>query len=272
MALDFLSMLYERGSSYSTINTARSMLSSILQLNSNLSVQFGQLPIVKRFMKGIFELRPALPRYKSIWDVSIVFNYFRKRPSASDLNLKELTLKLTFLLSLLSGQRCQTIKSLTIDNMELSSNKCIFKVKDKVRQTRVGTHIAPLVFLSYPEDDKLCIVIHLKEYIKTTSQFRNGSKQLLLSHVKPHKPASKDTISRWCKSVLATAGVDVSKFKGHSTRAASASFLADNNSNVKDIMSSAGWSNERTFQQYYRKPTESDFNFGAAILNSYATK
>ena len=42
MALDFLSMLYERGSSYSTINTARSMLSSILQLNSNLSVPFGQ--------------------------------------------------------------------------------------------------------------------------------------------------------------------------------------------------------------------------------------
>jgi len=122
-------------------------VSWILQLNSNLSVPFGQLPIVKRFMKGIFELHPALPRYKSIWDVSIVFNYFRKRPSASDLNLKELTLKLTFLLSLLSGQRCQAIKSLTIDNRELSSKKCIFKVTDKVKQTRVGTHRTPCLFV-----------------------------------------------------------------------------------------------------------------------------
>jgi len=49
------------------------MLSSILQLNANISVPFGQLPIAMRFVKGIFELRPALPRYKSIWDVSIVF-------------------------------------------------------------------------------------------------------------------------------------------------------------------------------------------------------
>ena len=70
MAVDLLSMLYERGSSYSTINTALSMLSFILQFNSNLSIPFGQLPVVKRFMKGIFVPRPALPRYKSIWDVS----------------------------------------------------------------------------------------------------------------------------------------------------------------------------------------------------------
>ena len=54
MAVDFLSMLYEKGFSYSTVNTARSMLSSILQLNVNSSLPFGQLPIVKRFMKGIF--------------------------------------------------------------------------------------------------------------------------------------------------------------------------------------------------------------------------
>ena len=153
--------------------------------------------------------------------------------------------------------------------MELSTNKCIFNVTDKVKQTRVGTHIAPLVFLSYPGDDKLCIITHLKEYIKRTRQFRNGSKQLLLSHVKPHGPVS---ISRWCKSVLSTASVDVAKFKGHSTRAASTSFLADNNISIKEIMMSAGWSNERTFQQYYHKPTDSKFNFGEAILKLFATK
>lgn len=54
MAVDFLSMLYEIGSSYSTINTALSMLSFILQFNSNLSIPFGQLPVVKRLLKGIF--------------------------------------------------------------------------------------------------------------------------------------------------------------------------------------------------------------------------
>ena len=183
------------------------MLSSILELNSNLSVPFGQLPIVKRFMKGICELRPALPRYKSIWDVSIVFNYFRKRPSAPDLNLKELTLKLTFLLSLRSGQRCQTIKSLTIDNVKLSSNKCIFKVIDKVKQTRVRTHIAPLVFLSHPGDDKLCIVAHLKEYIKRPANFEmapNNYSLVMLNHINlPARILSPDGANQsWLLLVL----------------------------------------------------------------------
>ena len=103
--------------------------------------------------------------------------------------------------------------------------------------------------------------ITLKECITRTSQFRNGSKQLLLSLVKPRGLVSKDTISRWCKSVLSTAGVDVSKFKGYSTRAASPSLFADNNTSIRDI----------TFQQYYHKPTESEFNFGEAILKSFAT-
>ena len=66
LTLDFLSMMYEKGLSHSTINTTRSMLSSVLRLNVNPSTPFGQLPIVRWFMKGLFELRPALPRYKSI--------------------------------------------------------------------------------------------------------------------------------------------------------------------------------------------------------------
>ena len=263
-------MLYEKGLSYSTINTATSMLSSILQLNVNSSIPFGQLPIVPRFMKGLFKLRPALPRYKSIWDLNIVVNYFRGRPVAPELSLKELTLKLTFLLNLLSGQRCQTIKYLNTDNMELTTDKCIFHITDKVKQTRIGTHIPPLSFVVYPKDKKLCFISHLQEYLKRTTPFRKDSKQLLLSYVKPHGPVRKDTISRWCKSVLSSAGIDTSKFKGHSTRAASSTHLADNDINIKDIMLSAGWSNERTFQQFYHKPSDPEFNFGHDILRTLA--
>ena len=94
VVLDFLSMLHERGLFYSTANTARSMLSSVRQLNINSSLPVGQLPIVKRFMKGIYELRPSLPRYTATRDLSTVLNYFRKGASVSVLSLKELTLKI----------------------------------------------------------------------------------------------------------------------------------------------------------------------------------
>lgn len=63
---------------------------------------------------------------------------------------------------------------------------------------------------------------------------QNDCCQLLLSHDKPRGPSSKDTISRWYKNVLKSAGIDVSKFTAHSTRSVSTSFLV--NANIKDFM------------------------------------
>ena len=267
-ALDFLSFLFDSGLSYSSINSARCALSTILQL-SDSEVTFGQLPIVKRFMKGVFELRPALPRYQTTWDVKKVLDFFRKQPMPSALILKDLTVKVTFLLALLSGQRCQTLHVLTIDNMILVADKCTFYVMEKVKQTRVGTHVKPLEFLKYSPEPQLCVVTHLLEYVKRTACYRNDQKQLLLSYVKPYGPVSKDTISRWIRSVLSSVGLDVTKFKSHSVRAASTSFLASNNCKITDIMLSAGWSNEQTFQRFYNKPSEETFNFGDSVLQCY---
>ena len=265
-AVDFLAMLYNSGLSYSSVNTARSALSNLLQL-SDVNMPFGQLPVVKRFMKGLYELRPSFPRYQSIWDVSVVLNYLRKKPDGPEISLKELTLRLNFLLCILSGQRCQTIYYLRIDHMELTEEKCTFFIVDKVKQSRVGHHVKPLEFIAYPKERTLCVVTHICEYISRTASIRK-CQQLLISYVKPNGPVSKDTISRWCKAVLGAAGVDISKFKGHSTRAASTSHLAECNFKIQDIMSSAGWSNEAVFQRFYNKPATSHFNFGKAILDS----
>ena len=87
-------------------------------------------------MKGIFELNPALLRYKSMWDVGIVFKYFRCQSHASTLKLKDLTLKVAFLLALLTGQRCQTLHLLCIDSMTIQENQYTFYVTDAVKETR----------------------------------------------------------------------------------------------------------------------------------------
>ena len=82
--LDFLSKLFSDGHSYSQINTASSALSGIITINK---VPCGKHPDVKRFVKGIFELRPTFPKYNMIWDVKKVFSYFRNLPVISDLTL-----------------------------------------------------------------------------------------------------------------------------------------------------------------------------------------
>ena len=74
--VDFLTGMFEKGDSYSAINTARSALSTILCNNDGLTI--GKFHSVKRLMKGIFELKPPMPRYQNIWDANLVLDYFKQ--------------------------------------------------------------------------------------------------------------------------------------------------------------------------------------------------
>ena len=158
---------------------------------------------------------------------------------------------------------------LNTDNMELTMHFPDYR-QSETNSCR-DPYSTPLV-VAFPKEKKLCIISHLQVYLKRTTPFRKDSKQLLLSDLKPHGPVRKDTISKWCKSMLSSEEIDTSKFKGHSTRAASSSHLVGNNINIKDIMLSAGWSNEKTFQQCYHKPSDFEFNFGQEILRTLAKK
>jgi len=53
--------LFENGLGYSTINTARSSLSAVGIKCDGITI--GSHPIVIRHLKGIFNLRPSVPRY-----------------------------------------------------------------------------------------------------------------------------------------------------------------------------------------------------------------
>ena len=103
---------YDSGIGYSAINTARSAVSSIVTLPNNSS--FGTQPMVCRFFKGVFELKPSLPKWKNIWDVNSVLTYLSNLHPRQDLTLKDLTYKTTMLLALLSGQRSQTLHLLYV--------------------------------------------------------------------------------------------------------------------------------------------------------------
>ena len=62
------------------------------------------------------------------------------------------------------------------------------------------------------------------------------------SYQKPHRPVSKDTVSRWLKMELQLAGIDTSTLSAHSTRAASTSAAKAQKLSITTIMASAGWS------------------------------
>ena len=66
--VNFIGELYDEGIGYSGLNTARSALSAIITLSNNIS--FGYHPSVPRFMKGVYETRPSLPKYQEIFGCS----------------------------------------------------------------------------------------------------------------------------------------------------------------------------------------------------------
>ena len=94
------------GRGYSSLNIARSALSTILFSLSGSTI--GNTPLIKRFMKGVFELRPSLPRYTYIWDVSIVLEFLSHCFPLDDLPLNVLSFKCAILLALSSMQRVQS--------------------------------------------------------------------------------------------------------------------------------------------------------------------
>ena len=221
-------------------------------------------------MKGVYELKPSFPKYVNTWDVNIVLHYLENMYPHDKLSLKQLSLKLVTLIALLSGQRCRTVHKLSMDCMQLSDTKCVFQICSVIKQTRKGNHLAPIELLAFAENEKLCVIKVLEEYIKKTRDLRKEERRLFVSYQKPHGPVSKDTIARWIRDTLTQAGIDTGRYGAHSTRSASTSAAAASEVPVTTILKAAGWSAESTFTKFYKKTLQ--VNMGHALLDSYLNK
>ena len=132
-------------------------------------------PLVQRFMKGIFNLRPALPRQFPVLDPDIVLDYL------SNLN------------------------SLIIKDMVLEKGKCTFFIKTPIKTKKTGFHQSPIVFSEYPLNRNICIVTAITHYLEI-------AKDLRITNQKPHKAVATSTIARWFKVTLEKAGIDIEKY------------------------------------------------------------
>ena len=146
--------LFETGVGYSGINTARSALSSVLKPVNGIT--FGAQESVKRFLKGVYEARPSNPRYAVTWDVSKVLNYL-KSISTTECSLKDLTLKVVTLMSLVSAQRGQTIHYLSLEDMVVSETSVTFIISKPLKQSKPGSKPTVVEFVAYPDNPNICV-------------------------------------------------------------------------------------------------------------------
>ncbi len=65
--------------------------------------------VLIRFMKGLLQKDPPLPRYSKTWDLNIVLKFLKKWWPLSTLSLLQLIMRTGMLLSLCSGKRGQNL-------------------------------------------------------------------------------------------------------------------------------------------------------------------
>ena len=232
--LESLHVLRKRNLGYSVLNSARGMLSSFATIEG---YDAGKHPLVCRYMKGVYNSNPSLPKRSFTWDAGAVVRYLS---SVTPKSLLDISRKLASLLAILCGQRGREILSvMDIRNTTIEENFLIIRIGDQLKTTGIKFHVGEIKFPVY-ENANVCPVKLFKQYIDVTKSLRGSTTCLFITTSKPYRPASKDTLARWIKSVLHDAGIDMTIFTQDSTRSASTSKAATKVP-IETVLKTGGW-------------------------------
>lgn len=265
--LKFMTLMYEQGNKYGSINSIKSALGLILGPNIMNDHR------VKRFMKGIFKLRTPLPRYNVTWNPTLVLNYLSEKFPNENLSLEDLSKKVVTLLALVTAHRVQTLSLTKLSNIKVfSGEKITITISDKIKTSAINRKMPILVLPYFNEKPSICPARAIEQYITRTKDKRsNNCDKLFISFKKPFREVSSQTISRWVKCTLSDSGIDSSVFGAHSTRHAATSAANRLGVSIDLIKSTAGWTgNSQTFAKFYNREVVADNSelFARSLLNS----
>lgn len=255
--IEFLTEVFNSGSQYGTVNCYRSAISLLVG-------PIAQDERLTRFFKGVFRLRPPLPRYNVTWDTSKLLDYLATLYPNETLSFEQLSKKCTTLLAIVTAHRVQTLSKISILNITACTDQIIIKIPELIKTSRLGNRQPTLYLPYFNERVEICPANTLNCYIEKSKEFRK-SEQLFIGIRKPHNRVTSQTISRWIKTTLKDGGIDVSVFSAHSTRHAATSKAFKQGISLDLIFKTAGWSgNSTTFARYYSRPiAQSSDDFSA---------
>lgn len=250
--LTFLAKVPNAKWSYHSISGAKSALSTFLTLPDGRPI--GQHNKLCQLLRGIYNTRPPVARYSTIWDPDQVLTHLKSLPPNAELSLLNLSKKLVSLLLLTSGLRGHTISGILVSKLHLFADRFECQICPMFYKQKVAKRLPVAeVFKSFPGDKAICVRECLIEYLSRTEKLRSTD-HLLTTTRKPYGKAARMTMSRWVSETLRDAGVDTAHFSTHSTRAASTSKAKQAGLPLETILKKAGWSGESTFRSYYDRP------------------
>lgn len=287
--LQFLHAGFSKGLATATLRRQVAALATVL-LGDN-HIPLSQDSRVRSFLLGVSNLRPPPIHRFPTWDLSLVLQALTSPPFEPlvSITLRNLTLKMAFLLAVTSARRVSEIAAFS-----MRSDLCIFFPDRVVLRLdpafipKVNTRFhraQEIVLPNFCPDPRhsserrwhtLDVRRALKHYLRRTESIRK-TEALLVSFLPSSlgQKVSSTTVGRWLKSCISEAyglrGAPVPEgILPHSTRSAATSAAWATQASVDDICRAATWSSLSSFVRHYRLDlfASADASFGRRVLQS----
>lgn len=245
----YMEKLFTEGAARTTINTVRSLLSAFVTIGGK---PFGEHPLVGRLLKGIGNLKPGIPKYEAVWDPTQLLAYLRGWGPTQNLEVERLNKRTACLFLLATGQRLQALGQMKRGDIEWRENGCTLRYSTKLKSNDPTKNPLILSFQEY-EVGELCVFGHLKEYMGR-AELRGADPSVFATMRSPHVAASQETLSRYVRTTMAEAGIDMQQFTPYTCRHASTSAAWRKQVPIATILTAAGWASEGTFRRFYNRP------------------
>ena len=187
LVLKFLTFYFDKGHSYKSIASYLSIVRKNVVLTEKDNL------LLKRFMKGVYNLRPPVKKHMATWDVCILLNHLRNMRIVTPMDISK---KLSSLFMILAGTRVNSLFHMVITNFYLTDSECTFTFDSVLKHSRQGFDASPITFRAFPQEPDLCPVITAKIYLKYRLTISSDI-GFFVATTKPHGAASSSTIARW---------------------------------------------------------------------------
>ncbi len=231
------------GLSESRIRSAVAALKFFLKIYKRVDLTTN--PLLDMFSKGAQNLAPLPWEKAEIWNPTTVLDWIQSQPVPSD--FLSCARGALILLLLSTGWRVDDVWKLS-NRVSVTPEAAVFFFEEKRKCKIKGKFTVSQTVGWFSTNERLCPIRATLSFREKASVFRKDLRFLFVSST--GNRASKDTLRQWVIWTLSKAGISDS---AGSCRSASTSAACARKRSIDEIMSSAGWSSETTFQRFYHR-------------------
>jgi len=220
--------------------------------------------ILRYVQRARFSRKPIAPRYVSVFDVRIIFDFLSSRGSYVGASFEELRLRVILLLRLDLLCRSADLECVHWGAISVSSGEeqrtlrvgfCKNKVWRAGKPVYVWRHVAPFIRDEFDDWRRYAlsaphVVTH---YLNLAASFVPDPVQCFLLKLDGSGSLSTERIASIARDAMSEAGIDTSVFKPHSLRTAAATKAYYLGTPIRVICTRGNWASEEVFVKWYIK-------------------